>query len=118
MERVASLPAAPRALLEHAPDHLVIATDADLLAWHDGELTVLHPGPVDGVARHPDGALLVLVAGRVLRLCADRDPEDLTARFERAQAEAFTAALFERSQGTIEAQTLEENENDIFPVEK
>ncbi|NSW52644.1 MAG: YigZ family protein [Anaerolineae bacterium] len=40
----------------------------------------------------------------------------LTARFERPQAQAFTAALFERSQGTIEAQVLEENENDLFPV--
>lgn len=40
----------------------------------------------------------------------------LSARFERPQAELFAAALFERSQGTVRAEVLEENENDIFPL--
>jgi uncharacterized YigZ family protein len=40
----------------------------------------------------------------------------MTVRFERSQLAAFREALFERSQGTITVEIVEENENDIFPL--
>jgi len=40
----------------------------------------------------------------------------MTVRFERGQLALFRAALFERSQGIITVEVIEENENDIFPL--
>ncbi|MEE4195649.1 MAG: YigZ family protein [Anaerolineae bacterium] len=41
----------------------------------------------------------------------------MTIRFERAQVEAFRAALLERTQGQTELMVVEENDHDIFPIE-